>query len=287
VIGYRSRVTPSARPDHPTLPPQLYLGTSSWSSKDWEGVLYPAGSPPSSWLSHYAARFRTVEVDATFYRIPPASMTRKWRSDLPEGFLLAAKVPRVITHEKGLDGAGDELAAFLRSMDNLGDRLGPLLFQFPYYKKDSGMTETLFLERLGGFLPSLPAGYRFALEVRNKSWVREPLLATLRARNVALALIDHPWMPRAAEYFAKADPVTADFAYLRWLGDRYGIEKKTKTWDKLIVDRSRETKAWVPVVRQLLGRRLTVFGFFNNHYAGHAPASIDLFERIWSDAPEP
>jgi len=263
--------------------PRLYLGTSSWSSKDWEGVFYPPGSPPSSWLAHYATRFRTVEVDATFYRIPPASMTRKWREDLPDGFLLAAKAPQSITHEKGLEGVSEDLTAFLRSMDNLGDRLGPILFQFPYFKKGGEMTEDLFHERLRRFIPSLPAGYRFALEIRNKSWLREPLLDILRARSVALALIDHPWMPRAAEYFAKIDPVTSDFVYVRWLGDRYGIEKQTKNWDKVIVDRTREMKAWVPVVRQLLGRDLTGYGFFNNHFAGHAPASIELFEKIWSE----
>jgi uncharacterized protein YecE (DUF72 family) len=263
------------------IPSDLYLGTSSWSSKDWNGVFYPAGMPPSDYLSHYATRFRTVEVDATFYRIPSDSMTRKWRRDLPEGFLLAAKVPQVITHEKILVDCDGDLRDFLASMDNLGDRLGPLLFQFPYYRRDDGITEEGFLQRLREFLPALPSGYRFALEIRNKWWLKPPFFDLLRAHNVAFAIIDHPWMPAAAQYLNGMDPVTADFGYVRWLGDRYAIEARTRTWDKVIIDRAGETRGWVTVVRKLLERVKPVFGFYNNHYAGHAPASIELFEKIW------
>lgn len=274
-----------AAPRGGALPDRLYLGTSSWSSKDWDGVFYPSGMAPGAYLAHYATRFRTVEVDATFYRIPSEGMTRKWRRDLPEGFLLAAKAPRIITHDKGMVDAGEDLAAFLKAMDHLEDRLGPILFQFPYFRKGSEMTAELFLQRLKGFLPLLPSGHRFALEIRNKTWLKEPLLDLLRSRRVALALIDHPWMPRAAAYLEGPDPVTSSFAYIRWLGDRYAIEKRTKRWSKVIVDRRREMEAWAPVVQSLLSRDLTVFGYFNNHYAGHAPASIELFQEVWAEEP--
>jgi len=217
----------------------FYLGTSSWSSADWDGVFYPKGMAARDYLACYATKFRSVEVDATFYRIPALSTTRKWRSDLPEGFRLAAKVPQVITHDKGMVDCASDLAAFLAAMEPLGDRLGPLLLQFPYYKKDAEMTEKVFLERLDGFLPLLSKDHRFALEIRNKGWLKPAFLDRLRKHGVAFALIDHPWMPQAAQYAAMA-PFTADFAYVRWLGDRYGIEKITKSWDKVIVDRSRE-----------------------------------------------
>lgn len=268
--------TPSAAPLHPSL----YLGTSSWSNQDWEGVFYPPATPPAEYLAYYAKRFRTVEVDATFYRTPSASMVKKWRGDLPEGFLMAAKVPQTITHEKRLVECRDDLKEFLAAMDHMGDRLGPLLFQFPYFKQGSQTTQEVFMKRLHAFLPTLPEGYRFALEIRNKTWLRPPLLDLLREHRVALALIDHPWMPLPEQYLG-LDPVTAPFTYVRWLGDRTAMEAKTKTWDKVVLDRTHETRAWVGVVGHLLSRRLTVFGYFNNHYAGHAPASIDLFERIW------
>jgi uncharacterized protein YecE (DUF72 family) len=89
-------------------------------------------------------------------------------------------------------------------------------------------------------------------------------------------------MPGPRALLEMIDPVTAPFTYVRWLGDRHGIERLTRQWDKVIVDRARETAAWVPVIRSLLDRGLTVHGYFNNHYAGHAPASIALFEQTWS-----
>jgi len=282
-LGLRySAYVAAPQTDSALLHPQLYLGTSSWSSKDWNGVFYPHGMKPSEYLSHYATRFRTVEVDATFYSTPAEAMVKKWRRDLPEGFLLAAKVPQTITHEKGLVNVGEDLGAFLKAMDHLEDRLGPLLFQFPYFKKADRMTEVAFMERLKAFLPTLPKGYRFALEIRNRTWLKLPFLQLLQDHGIALTLIDHPWMPRAEEY-VDIGPVTAPFAYVRWLGDRYAIEKQTKTWEKVLIDRTSETLRWAWVVGHLLSRNRTVFGYFNNHYAGHAPASIELFEHIWRE----
>jgi uncharacterized protein YecE (DUF72 family) len=75
--------------------------------------------------------------------------------------------------------------------------------------------------------------------------------------------------------------VTADFAYIRWLGDRQAMETITQRWDRLVVDRTQDTRAWAAVVRQFLARDLTVYGFYNNHYAGHSPGSIALFNDIW------
>jgi uncharacterized protein YecE (DUF72 family) len=260
----------------PSDPPRLYLGTQSWSHKSWEGPFYPEGTAAGDYLAFYATRFRAVEVDATFYRIPTETLARRWAAALPGGFRFAAKVPQVITHEKQLEGCTDELELFLRSMDHLGDKLGPLLFQFPYFSKKSGMTEAGFNERLRKFLPGLPSGYRFALEIRNKTWLKPAFLDLLREHGVACTLVDHPWMPRIGEVMERLDPVTADFVYVRWLGDRRGIEKRTESWDELIVDRSREMQEWAPVVRTLLDRNMTIYGFFNNHYAGHAPGSIAL-----------
>ena len=266
--------------------PGLYLGTSSWSSEDWEGVFYPEGTQPSDYLAFYAGRYRTVEVDATFYRAPSPAMTKKWRSALPEEFVMAAKVPRTITHDKVLVDCEDELNEFLSAMENLGDRLGPMLFQFPYHNKASAITEQSFLARLRGFLPKLPRSHRFAVEIRNKGWVKPALLDLLREHEVAFAMIDHPWMPRVDQLMAnveKLDPITAKFTYVRWLGDRKGIEQRTKSWDKLIVDRTSEMERWVPAIRELLKRNVTVYGYFNNHYAGHAPGSIALFEKVWEE----
>jgi hypothetical protein len=114
--------------------------------------------------------------------------------------------------------------------------------------------------------------------MRNRAWVASPLLDLLRKHGIAYAIIDHPWMPTIEDLMKKHDPVTADFAYVRWLGDRKGIEARTTTWEKLIVDRTPEMERWVPA--GLLTRNIDLYGYFN-HYAGHAPGSIALLREIW------
>jgi len=122
------------------------------------------------------------------------------------------------------------------------------------------------------------------VEIRNKAWLDDRLLDLLRRRGVALALIDHPWLPRPLELLRRIDPITADFTYIRWLGDRKAIEEKTKTWDKTIVDRAAQLREWVNVVYKFTGRGIVVFAYANNHYAGHAPATIRLFEELLAES---
>jgi uncharacterized protein YecE (DUF72 family) len=264
-----------------TAKPALRLGTSAFIAAGWEGTFYPAGMKPADFLSHYATVFDTVEVDSTYYRVPSPAMVRGWREKTPKGFLFAAKVPGEITHEKVLVDCDGDLRRFLDVMDILGEKLGPLLFQFPYFNKKAFATVDDFLARLGPFLKKLPRGYRFAVETRNKNFLGPRLLDLLRARGVALVLIDHPWMPRPAQILAQMDPLTADFTYIRWLGDRKAIEEQTKVWDKTIVNRRRELIEWVESIRKFNQRSVDVFAFANNHYAGHAPDTIRQFWELW------
>lgn len=270
-----------------TTIPNLRLGTSSWSSEDWVGVFYPPGTPAANFLGEYSQHFNTVEVDSTYYRSPSPSMVNNWRERTPPDFLFAAKFPGAITHEKVLVDCADDVAEFVRAMDLLGDKLGPLLLQFPYFNKKAFARPEDFLARLKPFLEKLPGGHSYALEVRNKGWISEPFLDLLRQRKIALALIDHPWMPPVQQLLQKFDLVTAGFAYIRFLGDRKGIEERTKHWDRVLVDRGREMEAWIPEIRRLLTRRLTVYAYFNNHYAGFAPGSIALFREVWERLKNP
>ena len=266
--------------DYPQIP-NLRLGTSSWSSQDWVGGFYPAGTAAADFISEYAKHFDAVEADSTFYRTPSAAMVRNWRARTPVGFLVAAKFPQVITHEKVLVDCASELAEFLKVMDLLGDKLGPLLLQFPYFNKQAFPRPLDFLVRLEKFLEQLPGDRAYAIEIRNKFWIIDRFLDLLRAKNICLALIDHPWMTPVDQLVAKQDVVTADFSYLRWLGDRKGIEERTQHWDSVIIDRTREMETWISIIRRLLKRGLRILGFFNNHYAGFAPGSIKLFYEVW------
>ncbi len=265
----------------------IRLGTSAFTAAGWPGSFYPAGLPEREYLSYYATRFDTVEVDSTFYRTPALSTVKGWYSKTPEEFLFAAKVPRTITHEKVLRDCDVELSQFLQVMDALGEKLGPLLFQFGYFNKKAFAGVNDFLDRLVPFLEKLPKNYRFAVEIRNRTWLVPQLVEALRSHGVALALIDQSWMPRPAQWFEKFDPITADFTYVRWLGDRKGIEERTKTWDKIIVDRSSDLAEWVRLLKRVQKRRIQILAFANNHYAGHGPATLEMFRQIWNAGPKP
>jgi uncharacterized protein YecE (DUF72 family) len=258
----------------------LKLGTSSWSVDTWVGVFYPPGTSPSQYLSLYAQRYDCVEIDNTFYRTPSRGVVRKWRDDTPPGFLFTAKVPRVVTHEKVLQDCQKDLADFLRAMEPLREKLGPLLLQLPYFNKNAFASEDDFLTRLSLFLKELPRDWKWTLEIRNKWWIKRRLLDLLRENQVAFTLIDQSWMPRISQILKRNDPDTTDFIYIRWLGDRKGIEEITTSWDKVVVDRTADLQEWVTPVRNWLRKGRVIYGFFNNHYAGHAPASLELFRRL-------
>ena len=154
------------------LPAHLHLGTTSWTNTDWEGLIYPPGCSSQDYIEHYAEVFGSVEIDSTWYRIPSSRAVEAWQRRTPAHFRFAAKVPRIITHEKALVDCQGEMAEFLRAMSPLGSRLGPLLLQFEYIARgrDAGEHESGvdFLRRLEAFLPHLPTDQlRFAVEVRN------------------------------------------------------------------------------------------------------------------------
>jgi uncharacterized protein YecE (DUF72 family) len=261
--------------------PTIRLGTSAFTAAGWEGSFYPAGMKPADYLTYYATKFDTVEVDSTFYRIPTLSTVKGWYTKTPSGFLFAAKVPQIITHEKVLRDCDPEFSPFLKTMDRLGEKLGPLLFQFGYFNEKAFLGVNDFLSRLKPFLKKLPKGYRFVVEIRNKNWLVPQFVEALRARGVALALIDQSWMPRPAEWFEKLDPITADFTYVRWLGDRNGIKEQTKVWDKVIVDRRAELSEWAEILGMLHKRKIQIFAYANNHYAGFGPGTAEMFQEQW------
>ena len=131
------------------------------------------------------------------------------------------------------------------------------------------------------FLKKLPKDHKFAVEIRNKSWLVPQFIEVLRECGVALTLIDQSWMPRPTQWFEKFDPITADFTYVRWLGDRKSIEEQTKVWDKIIVDRRAELSEWVEVLKTVHKRKIQILAFANNHFAGFGPGTIEQFRELW------
>lgn len=261
------------------MPATIHLGTSAFTAAGWEGTFYPAGMKSSEYLSYYATKFDSVEVDSTFYRSPSPSTVRGWYSKTPEHFTFALKVPQEITHEKVLLDCDAELNTFLSAADLLGEKLGPLVFQFAHFDRSAFAGVDEFLARLVPFLDKLPKDHRFAVEIRNKHWLVPKFADALREHGVALVLQDLSWMPLPTEY--RFDPITADWTYIRWLGDRKVIEEITRTWDKVIVDRTAQLMNWVDFCYQIVKRGVTIFAYANNHYAGHSPATVAQFMSLW------
>ena len=230
-------------------------------------------------LAFYAEHFHTVEVDSTFYACPSVRAVGNWAARTPEGFIFSVKVPQSITHEKVLLNCDAELKEFLDTMGILGGKLGPMVFQFPLFDKWKIKDRHAFTDRLIPFLKKLPADYKFAIEIRNKKWLDAEFADVLREHQVALVLQDLSYMPSPAEL--KFDPITADWTYIRWLGDRKSIEEQTTTWDKTVVDRTTELSSWVDFCYQIRKRGVLIYAYANNHYAGHAPATIEQFRNLW------
>src|SRR4029077_18654180 len=210
---------------------------------------------------------------------PSAQTVQNWAARTPDNFIFSVKIPQSITHEKALGDCEVELAEFLKTMDILGNKLGPIVFQFPFFNRSAFRDRHEFLDRLVPFLAKLPDRYKFALEIRNRNWLDSEFANLLRDRKIALVLQDRSWMPGPSEL--KFDPITADWTYIRWLGDRKAIEERTMTWDKTIVDRTVELSSWVDFCYQVIKRGVLIYAYAKNHFGGHAPATIDQFRDIW------
>jgi uncharacterized protein YecE (DUF72 family) len=180
----------------------FYVGTSGYSYPKWKGSFYPAKTPAKEMLGFYAARFRTVEINNTFYRPPVASALRSWADQVPADFRFVLKAPQEVTHVRRLAGAGELVASLLEVTGTLKERLGPLLFQLPpNFKKD--------VPRLRAFLALLTPGCRAALEFRHPSWFDEQVFGLLREHRAALCVAD------AADDLEVPFVATADWGYLR------------------------------------------------------------------------
>jgi uncharacterized protein YecE (DUF72 family) len=266
------------------LPDNLYVGTVSWSKQDWVGSFYPANLKPPQFLEAYTRNFRTVEIDATFYSIPQRSTVSGWRDRTPDGFVFAAKIPRLITHQKTLSDCQKELSTFLKTMEILGNKLGPLLLQFPYFNKNVFASREQFDRLLRPFLDSLPKEFRFSVEIRNKNWISWDFLELLRERSVGFTLLAQAWMPRIDTLAKALDLVTGDFCYVRFMGDRKELESKDQTFDKLLEDKTDEMKVWANELKKIVAKGTKTYAFFSNYYAGYGPGSAKLFEDLWDKA---
>ena len=251
----------------------IRLGTCGWSYDDWVGPFYPEGTAAADYLTIYSQHYEIIEIDSTFYRPPTPEQVDRWRVVTPRKFQFTLKVPQLITHEKVLLGCRDDFRSFIETVRGLENKLYCVLLQFQYFNKQAFPQPKIFFERLEEFLDSAGSEVPIAVEIRNKTWLSPDWFDLLRRHQAMAVLVDHPWMPTIPDMLKRFDIVTGKAAYVRLIGDREAIEKQTKTWDKVVIDRNAALEATAEALRQIAART-DVIVFANNHYAGHAPSTL-------------
>jgi uncharacterized protein YecE (DUF72 family) len=229
---------------------EIAIGTSGWDYPEWVGRIYPRRGALDK-LRYYADLFPIVEVNSTFYRLPPPSVAASWVQRTPAKFRFALKFPQTITHERKLVGTAEELHRFLQVLAPIREsgKFAAALLQLPPSLPFEPGTIREFYE-------SLPADLRVAVEFREKSWLEPASIDLLREFGFAYVVVDEPHLPTRLE-------VTAPFSYVRWHGHGASV------WYDYTYS-PEELASWVPRVRTLSERTEVVYGFFNNHFRGDA-----------------
>ncbi len=242
---------------------QILLGTSGWSYKEWEGNFYNKGEKTK--LRAYAAIFKTAEIDSTFYRNPSKGTVMGWIRYSPSDFVFTAKLPKKITHDKKLGLKGNvkpDLDEFLSVMEplQLSGKLACLLIQLPP-KYDFNP------QNLKSFFDMLDLRFRYAVEFRNTTWIRDETWELLKEHNVAYTNVDEPLLPSDLH-------LTSDLAYFRWHG------RGEEIWFDYLYNKD-EIGTWIPKIEEAKTKTKRILGYFNNHYHGYAPENcLYLLEKL-------
>jgi uncharacterized protein YecE (DUF72 family) len=226
----------------------IWVGTSGYNYPEWKGSFYPPDLPSARMLRYYSARFPTVEINYTFYRMPNEKLVGGWAAETPSPYKLTLKAPRRITHDSRLKNCGELVQTFCRVADTLGDKLGVLLFQLPpNAKKDLPLFEA--------FLSDLPPRVPAAFEFRHQSWLDEEVLTRLSARNLALCIAD-------SEKMSTPVRVTADYAYFRLRDEGYQPD---------------DIKRWADTIKRETATCRDTFVYFKHEEQGKGPEFARLF----------
>ena len=256
-----------------TAAPAVLVGTSGWSYAHWRGRFYPRGLPSGDWLRYYATRLPTVELNATFYRLPSPRAVARWRESAPPAFSFAVKMSRLVTHARRLSGVEEPVASFVERLSALGPALGPSLVQLPpAFPPDVARLDSFLEDLLAGLAanrsPEQDTRADVAVEFRDDRWFRHETYAALRARGAAFCISDlggREW-PHV---------VTAPLVYVRLHGpDRpYAgsySDEALERWAEICRDWRRE------------GHEVRVY--FDNDEAGYAAANAEhLLSLIATD----
>lgn len=239
----------------------LYVGTSGWQYAHWKRVFYPEKLPQRSWLPYYAERFRTVEVNNTFYHLPEKSVFAHWAQATPRDFIITLKMSRYLTHLKRLHDPAEPVHRFLERASPLGEKCGPILVQLPptYTADPARLEETLRL---------FPPHVRISTEFRNESWFTDETRSILERNGVALCLADSP---------RRKQPIwtTAGWGFVRF---HEGKGRHAPGYEPEVLRR------WVNKIAELWSLNDDVFVYFNNDAGGYAIRDAITFAELAAKA---
>ena len=260
---------------------RLMFGAQGWLYDDWVGSFYPPGTDGRDMLVEYARVFSTVEVDSTYYATPAVRTVEGWRRRTPDTFQFALKVPSEITHVRRFRDALTPFGEFVDRVRILGAQAGAILVQCPPdFAPDPENKVALF----DFMAAALPCDVRIALELRDPQWYDDELFMLARKQRFTLAITEGSYASldlasRIAGELIR-DPPT-DFAYVRWLGDR-----SLTRYDRVVLDRSKELDVWERLLRSLRRGVRDIYGYANNHYQGHSPATVRaILARLGEEVP--
>jgi len=283
----------------------LRLGTCSWKFDSWKGLYYDSSKSyrADDYLPDYARYLNSVEIDQWFWslfpggvKLPELRTVKTYADSVPDDFLFTVKVPNSITlthyysrqSKRHRTFAGhpnphfldsELFEKFLERLSLLGEKLGPLMFQFEYLNLKKMPSGQEFMDRFGRFIDKLPSGFSYAIETRNPNYLNQDLFDFLAERRIGLVYLDGYYMPPPLEIFEKFKPATADFAVIRLHGgDRQAIEKTTgEVWSRIVAPQPEGLKAAARIVRSNTQKGMKTFVNVNNHFEGSAPLTIDRF----------
>lgn len=249
----------------------FYIGTSGWMYKDWHEAFYPK-ELKKDLLPYYSGHFNTVEVNSSFYHLPPVSTFKKWYGEVPEDFLFSVKLSRYITHQLRLQDTKEPLRNFLRNARELKEKLGPVLVQLPpSFKRDEKLLAAFFKDMRAAAKRLKMPDLRIAFEPRHPGWFdgggAEKTLPVLREYNIA-AVFAHS--SRWIAYEAEAQNITADFVYVRFHGPEQFAASEYG---------AAGLRPWVKTFKRWMKEKRTVFAYFNNDVHGYAIKDVKRLIR--------
>jgi uncharacterized protein YecE (DUF72 family) len=238
---------------------KIYIGISGWHYKHWIGTFYPHGTRDFEQLAYYLRFFKSVELNNSFYRLPPPQIFSNWKKAVPSDFVFAVKGSRFISHMKKLNVERESVSIFFKSVTKLKEKLGPILFQLPPKWK-------LNVERLSNFLRILPKKHRYAFEFRNQTWYNEKVYALLKKYSCSFCIYE-------LEHHLSPVITTADFVYVRLHGpgSKYAGSYTAKQLSK-----------WANYCREWQRLGKDVYIYFDNDQLGYAAFNAQTLQKLVS-----